>query len=76
MADNTHKHSPQISLLMKDCSVSWWASFSLLRSYRERCFCEPGFRGTMAKAVYSPWKTRVATSNQAEEHSASFLFSL
>ena len=30
----------------------------------------------MAKAVCSPWKTRVATSNQSEKHSASFIFSL
>lgn len=68
------KHSPQISLLMKDCSVSWWASFSLLRSYRERGFCEPGFRDTMAKAVYSPGKLELQPQTRQKNTLLLFFF--
>ena len=68
------KHSPQISLLMKDCSVSWWASFSLLRSYRERGFCEPRFRGTMAKAVYSPGKLELQPQTRQKNTLLLFFF--
>ena len=49
-------------------------SFTLLRTCRESCLCEPGYGSLMAKAVYFPCESlRVPASNPPEKHSASLI---